>query len=492
MAQGWQTVRMGLNTQTGTEQSHCGSKTLPRYLQSGRRKYRGNLDWGDSSKGTSYDFLTDLLPHYVTPRHKRLNNIVDKDFYDVILGPRPLEDKVRRKPNPKDVTNALQNNLLKPTVKNTTKKQASLVSVSNKSVKQDKVKSEFIIPELPIGRLLEIKVFSNWGDKQFVGLNGIEMFDSSGNVVDIEKIWTDCETGDGTAQGRVQNLADGVVRTRDERHAWTAPAPHAAPLALSALLATNTQLALLRIWNYNKSRIYSTRGVRLVQIKLDDQVIFYGEIARASGELKGPPSSFGDHFQALLKDNEPVSNASNETRPATANSTMHPLSPNKLLQDLDSENETKYVATTIKLTLMSNWGLELLCYNDPVKVYRAYAYKALISEDQGPSSSLIECKHLFNGRNISDEFEDMWCTEFDAGAEFCHIVLELKEPSEVTSIRIWNYNGSMELSYAGVRHARIHLDGEMLHYRPVLLRRAPGHVYYDYVHQLELATVDDR
>lgn len=46
--------------------------------------------------------------------------------------------------------------------------------------------------------------------------------------------------------------------------------------------------------NYNKSRIYSNRGVKLLQIKLDDQVIFHGEIAKSSGELKGLLSTFGD------------------------------------------------------------------------------------------------------------------------------------------------------------------------------------------------------
>lgn len=48
---------------------------------------RGKLDWGDSSNANSNDFLSDLLPHYVTPRHRRANNVTDEDFHDVILGP---------------------------------------------------------------------------------------------------------------------------------------------------------------------------------------------------------------------------------------------------------------------------------------------------------------------------------------------------------------------------------------------------------------------
>lgn len=50
------------------------------------------------------------------------------------------------------------------------------------------MKNEFIIPELPTGRLVELKIYSNWGDKYFIGLNGIEIFDASGNAVTIEKV----------------------------------------------------------------------------------------------------------------------------------------------------------------------------------------------------------------------------------------------------------------------------------------------------------------
>lgn len=40
---------------------------------------------------------------------------------------------------------------------------------------------------------------------------------------------------------------------------------------------------MIRIWNYNKNRIHSYRGVRYIQIRLDDQVIFRGEVQRAAG-----------------------------------------------------------------------------------------------------------------------------------------------------------------------------------------------------------------
>ena len=40
---------------------------------------------------------------------------------------------------------------------------------------------------------------------------------------------------------------------------------------------------MIRIWNYNKSRIHSTRGVRHISIRIDEQLIFFGEIKSATG-----------------------------------------------------------------------------------------------------------------------------------------------------------------------------------------------------------------
>jgi hypothetical protein len=40
---------------------------------------------------------------------------------------------------------------------------------------------------------------------------------------------------------------------------------------------------MIRIWNYNKNRIHSYRGVRYIQVTLDEEVIFRGEVQRAAG-----------------------------------------------------------------------------------------------------------------------------------------------------------------------------------------------------------------
>ncbi|CAK1555599.1 unnamed protein product [Leptosia nina] len=479
------------------------------YTQNGRRRNSNKNECNDSPTGVTNDFLSDLLPHYVTPRHKRMNHNIDNDFMDVIVGSRPQNARSRNKLT-KDTFNPIHKASMKPNAKISYKKPLS---------KSDK-RNEFVIPETPEGRLLELKIYSNWGDKYLVGLNGIEMFDSSGERVSVDKVWTDSDTGDHSKFGRVENIIDGVVRTRDDKHAWSAPVPQGLPIALSILLGKTSKLALLRVWNYNKSRIYSARGVRLVQIKLDDQVIFQGEIARASGEVKGLLPSFGDtilftknasileailvndkNFKALLKDNDPLAEVNTAERPSTANDNMMPV---KTREDSPKvPEEDKYIAKEIKLTLMSNWGqkhligltgIMVLCNNNPVDIIRSYAYTSYITDDEEKKLEFgfIDCKSLFNGRNITTEFDEMWCTNFMPGSRFCHVVMELEKPTEITGIRIWNYNANMDLSYIGAKHVRLSLDGNLLHRRPLLLRRAPGDTFYDFLQHVDLASIDDR
>lgn len=64
------------------------------------------------------------------------------------------------------------------------------------------------------------------------------------------------------------------------------------------------------------------------------------------------------NFQALLRESDPSNEylSDIEKRPATANDSIADSNSQELLQALDDESEVKYIATKIKLTLMTNWG----------------------------------------------------------------------------------------------------------------------------------------
>ena len=47
---------------------------------------------------------------------------------------------------------------------------------------------EFAIPELPSGQELIIHILSTWGDHHYVGLNGLDVFTSTGEQALIEKV----------------------------------------------------------------------------------------------------------------------------------------------------------------------------------------------------------------------------------------------------------------------------------------------------------------
>lgn len=152
--------------------------------------------------------------------------------------------------------------------------------------------SDFKIPVLPYGQRLVIDIKSTWGDRHYVGLNGIEIFSSKGEPVQIASIQADPpDINILPAYGRdprvVTNLIDGVNRTQDDMHVWLAPFTPGRSHSISADFTHPCHVALIRIWNYNKSRIHSFRGVKDIEILLDAQCIFNGEIAKASGTLTG-------------------------------------------------------------------------------------------------------------------------------------------------------------------------------------------------------------
>lgn len=91
-------------------------------------------------------------------------------------------------------------------------------------------------------------------------------------------------------------LTDQVYRTHDEKHIWQMSLDDKINLPITLKIYFNSiiQLALLRIWNHNKSRIYWDRGIKDIQLFLDQEMIFQGEITRTHGSLTGPAQNLGD------------------------------------------------------------------------------------------------------------------------------------------------------------------------------------------------------
>lgn len=76
---------------------------------------------------------------------------------------------------------------------------------------------------------------------------------------------------------------DGTFHTCDEMHSWLAPYTSGENHYIYISLDSNSTLSMLRLWNCNTSRTHSSRGIRYVEMMLDNILIFKGEIKRASG-----------------------------------------------------------------------------------------------------------------------------------------------------------------------------------------------------------------
>jgi hypothetical protein len=135
----------------------------------------------------------------------------------------------------------------------------------------------FCIPVLPTGRHVRFDIITTWGDPHYVGLSGIELFDERGAALRVEAEDISADPADinvlagyGNDPRTVDKLVDGSNRTCDDLHMWLCPFTAGRHHYVFVDLGVSRTLSMLRIWNYNKSRIHSYRGARYIEVMLDD------------------------------------------------------------------------------------------------------------------------------------------------------------------------------------------------------------------------------
>ncbi|XP_038585886.1 katanin-interacting protein isoform X1 [Micropterus salmoides] len=398
---------------------------------------------------------------------------------------------------------------------------------------------EFEIPVLPQGQRLVINILSTWGDRHYVGLNGLEVFSSSGVPLQPAHIRADPpDINILPAYGKdprvVTNLIDGVNRTQDDMHLWLAPFTSGCSHTIFLDFGAPYQVAMIRVWNYNKSRIHSFRGVKEVEMLLDGRCIFRGEIAKASGTLSGELEQFGDTIlfttddeilEAMSRYDETffsegegpeglvyeeelqrprTADGEGEERPFTQAGfreedlilKLH-LNPTVSLSEENMDhNPGLYTGKCLRLQLVLTWGdshymgltgLEVVGKDGeslPLDLSMMAASPRDLNDLPDYGRDLRTLDKLIDGNNITTDDQHMWLIPFSYGEPHT-LNITFSKVQTIAGLRIWNYNKSPEDSYRGVKVIHVFLDDVAISpLEGFLIRKGPGNCHFDFAQEI--------
>ncbi|CAF0905057.1 unnamed protein product [Adineta steineri] len=397
-------------------------------------------------------------------------------------------------------------------------------------IENENDEEQFTIPELPNGEQLVFNLKTTWGDRHYVGLNGIEIFTGEGHPILIKKIAADPPDINilpeyGNDPRVVTNLIDGVNKTRDDIHMWLAPFTAGRPHFIYITFEHPTKIAMIRIWNYNKSRIHSARGAKDVEISLNGRIIFKGEITQACGNINASndPSAYGETIlfttddrilekistydemyidqEATQDDEENLKTGGN--RPPSPGTDVRPMTramlrrPFTALRSSAASQVPEYYGKKIILTVTETWGdqdycgltgLEVVDINDADCVIQSYdARPRDITILHTHANDVQTLDKLFDSENVTCDENHMWLCPFNR-KDRVRIIIVLSVSKKLHGLRIWNYNRSPDDTYRGIKRLHVQLNDKIISPRQgFLLRRAPGHCSFDFAQEIVFA-----
>ncbi|EFP12517.1 hypothetical protein CRE_29636 [Caenorhabditis remanei] len=382
----------------------------------------------------------------------------------------------------------------------------------------DEENDDITIPELPEGKILELRLLSNWGDPNYIGLNSVEIFTSTGERAVVENITTNVTE----YTGNLESLLVERIRCKDTEKMWCAKKSPENPdgqIILRLEFKESCKLALVRFWNYNASRVHAQIGVRYLEMNLDGIGIFRGELECAfSADSEFTPimgetvlfttsesilELIAVHDVCLINlPEEPIANTTTlellkadhltPYRPSTCEEKDTPNTPTislpapKFPAALSCPpTGYRHDVKVLHLELLTNWGMDGLIGLTGMELVDDR--NQLIDESQftvvTSDGNKEQTAKLFNGRNLTRDPQDMWLVDFDSKKPVT-ITITFHEIVALKAISIWNYNASFEMSYAGVKASKIYVNGKL--FKNIVFRKATGFVYFDYVQDIVL------
>ena len=403
-------------------------------------------------------------------------------------------------------------------------------------------------PHTPKGEELIVRILSTWGDSDHVGLNGIEIFDSEGIIVRVRDPATQVALTSVAAQSKekgegkemavectsIANLFDGRYTTCDENHLWSAEVASGSQLCLAIKLNEAVSIGMVRLWNYNKSRIHSFCGVRDVEMVLDGIRIFKGEIRKSPGDAKTLSDLAENVFftadEAVLgrieahdaKQHAALLLAStHEMEDHEMRRSTLPPPPIEMVESEDDSSLHSVAdeaaafphasgeaprpacavleAESLKLEILSTWGddyyvgltgLEVLDERgDPIAIDLANlgAEPADLNVLPGSFADDRTIDKCVNGTNVTTDDVNMWLAPFEWLDTHDTISIGLGSRRKISALRIWNYNKSLEDTRRGVKTLNVYADGKLIsHPSGVLVPKAPGVSSLDFAYTIKL------
>eukprot|EP00727_Mastigamoeba_balamuthi_P006009 m51a1_g2027 putative long-chain-fatty-acid-- ligase (1959) ;mRNA; r:1299220-1309113 len=406
-------------------------------------------------------------------------------------------------------------------------------------------KPPYIAGKMPSGKQMVINMTSTWGDPYYIGLSGLDMFDEAGRVVRLGDVKRQLRAdppdinileGYSNDPRTIDKLVDGVSRTCDDYHVWLAPFTEGKSHTITVDFDGRVTLSLLRFWNYNKSRIHSYRGARDVEVTLDGEVVFRGEIKKAPGNLHRADAcaeyvlfTTDDAVLAAIEANDPCSPQQGEqradpvNRPSTQGANLEDdeqAARDEIIKDLMGDGcrpmtkamrrpavhpqsvSDSTLAAAAKLASVANkavaemtvrrlvfnfretWGdpyymgLTGLRLYDPdlkpiaLEMSNMWASPKDINELPECSGDDRTLDKLIDGVHVTTDDHHMWMIPFTPGQDHL-LAITFDAPRRISCMRVWNYNKTPDDSYRGAKRVVITADDRQITPADgILLRKA--------------------
>ncbi|KEG07964.1 hypothetical protein DQ04_08361000 [Trypanosoma grayi] len=85
---------------------------------------------------------------------------------------------------------------------------------------------------------------------------------------------------------RVANLVNGIQNTHDDTQLFTMPFTADSHHLIGFILPEAAVISMVRVYNYSgRGRVHANKGVRLLEMTIDDKLVFRGEIAANTGDI---------------------------------------------------------------------------------------------------------------------------------------------------------------------------------------------------------------